>query len=175
MELGSAPDPMGATIALMPVDFLAENICYISQCITEQGNTIANIRNYYGMIKFYELLLGTWAKIFHFDNPNKISFKSIFSWIDKFYNIHKQKRIQMLSHKEWWNVVRTEINASQSLVHEKYHKERLDKLSGLLLFTDGVPNDTILYALENSINVGKVKFPVITDESFTKFISTEFK
>ena len=76
--------------------------------------------------------------------------------------------------KEWWSKVHTEIGASQSSIHEKYHKERLDKLSGLLLFTDGVPTDTIHYGLENTTTIGKVKFPSITDESFIKFISTEF-
>ena len=67
-----------------------------------------------------------------------------------------------------------EINASQSYIHEKYHKERLDRLSGLLLFTDGVPADVVCYALDNSNNIG-IKYPLITDESFIKFISTEFK
>ena len=67
-----------------------------------------------------------------------------------------------------------EINASQPCIHEKYHKERLDKLSGLLLFTDGVPADVVRYALDNSSNIG-IKYPLITDESFIKFISTEFK
>jgi len=38
MELGSTPDPLGATIALLPVDFLAQSICYTSQCVAEQGS-----------------------------------------------------------------------------------------------------------------------------------------
>ena len=38
MELGSAPDPLEATIALTPVDFLAQSILCMSQCIAEQGN-----------------------------------------------------------------------------------------------------------------------------------------
>lgn len=81
----------------------------------------------------------------------------------------------MLSQKKWWNKLHAEIDVSQSSVHEKYHKERLDKLSGLLLFTDGVPDDSTCYALDNGINIGKVKFPIITDESFIKFIFVEFK
>ena len=76
---------------------------------------------------------------------------------------------------EWWSKVHAEINASQSSIHEKYHKERLDKLSGILLFTDGVPTDSLLYGMDNSTKIGKVVFPLITDESFIKFISTEFK
>jgi len=37
MELGSAPHP-GASIALIPVDFLAQNISDISQQISIKGN-----------------------------------------------------------------------------------------------------------------------------------------
>ena len=81
----------------------------------------------------------------------------------------------MLSHKEWWHKLHAEMNISQSSVHETYHKERLNKLSGLLLFADGVPTDTLCYSLDNSTNIGKIEFPLITDEHFIKFISTEFK
>ena len=83
--------------------------------------------------------------------------------------------MEILSQKEWWSKVHAEINASQSCIHEKYHKERLDKLSGLLLFADGVPTDSLCYRLDNSTKIGKVEFLSITDESFIKFISTEFK
>lgn len=169
MELGSAPDPLGATIALIPVDFLAQSICHTSQRVAEQGNALIISYSFTNYVP-----VDAWAKIIHFDNPNKISFKSIFSWIDKFYNIYSQRQLEMLSQKEWWNKLHTEINASQSSISEKYHRERLDKLSGLLLFTDGVPTDVICYALDNSVNIGNVKFPSITDESFIKFISTEF-
>jgi len=80
----------------------------------------------------------------------------------------------MLPFKEWWNRLQTEINTSQSCAqNEEFNKERLDKLSGLLLFTDGVPADTACYALENTTNIGKITFPLITDESFIKFISVE--
>jgi len=37
MELGSAPNPMKATISLIPVDFLAQSICSISQEIIMKG------------------------------------------------------------------------------------------------------------------------------------------
>ena len=41
MELGSAPGPTRATIGLIPVDFLAQNICHIShKCVAEQGNKV---------------------------------------------------------------------------------------------------------------------------------------
>lgn len=173
MELGSAPDPLEATIALTPVDFLAQSISYISQCIAEQGN---------GTSMYAELVVITfmnqidaWAKIFHFDNPNRIPFKDVFSWIDEFCTSHSQKQLELMSHKEWWTRLHTEINTSQSSVHETYHKERLGKLSGLLLFADGVPSDTLCYSLDNCTNIGKNKFPLITDEYFIKFISTEFK
>jgi len=38
MELGSAPNPMRAAISLIPVDFLAQSICSISQEIAVKGN-----------------------------------------------------------------------------------------------------------------------------------------
>ena len=119
--------------------------------------------------------IDAWAKIFHLDNPNRISFRNIFSWIDKFCTSQSQKQLEMMSHKEWWSKLHTEINTSQSSIHEIHHKERLDKLSGLLLFADGVPTDTLCYSLDNSINIGIIKFPLITDEYFIKFVSTEFK
>ena len=125
--------------------------------------------------QIYKSSIDTWAKIFHFENPNKISFKSIFSWIDRFYSVNNQKQLEMLSQKEWWNKVHAEMNASQCSIHEKYHIKRLNKLAGLLLLSDGVPTDTMCYATVNSIKIGKVKFPSITEESFIKFICTEFK
>ena len=54
MELGLAPDPLTATIALIPVDFLAHSIVYTSQCIAEQGNNmftvepLLNFNGYFG-------------------------------------------------------------------------------------------------------------------------------
>lgn len=120
------------------------------------------------------LSVGAWGKIFHFDNPNIISFKSIFCWIDNFCSSHNQTQLEILPHKEWWNKLHLQINASQSCIHEKYHKERLDKLSALLLFTDGFSTDNKCYALESSTTIGNIKFPLVTSESFTKFISAEF-
>ena len=37
IELGSAPNLLRATIALTPVDFLAQNICQTSRSVVEQG------------------------------------------------------------------------------------------------------------------------------------------
>ena len=84
----------------------------------------------------------------------------MFSWIDKFYSINNHKPLEILSQKEWWNKVHAEINVSQSCVHEKYHKERLEKLSGLLLFTDGIPTDSMCYVLVNITKIEKLNFPV---------------
>ena len=40
MELGSAPNPVEATISLIPVDFLAQSIVRICQEVVTKGNTI---------------------------------------------------------------------------------------------------------------------------------------
>ena len=50
------------------------------------------------------------------------------------------------------------------------HKNRLDMLSGLLLFNKGIPGSTNHYGLNNSINIGKIEYPLLTEESFNKFI-----
>ena len=69
-------------------------------------------------------------------------------------------------------MLQKEINIVQAKdLANPLHKDRLDKLSGLLLFNKGIPNDSKLYALDNAINIGKIKYPLLTEDSFNKFIS----
>ena len=78
----------------------------------------------------------------------------------------------MISYPEWWNMLQKEINDVQSKdLSNPTHKNRLDKLSGLLLFSSGLPNSRMSYVLDNSMKIGGVQYPRITEEPFVTFIS----
>ena len=75
--------------------------------------------------------------------------------------------LKLFAYQEWWNVLQKEINIVQAEdLANPLHKNRLDKLSGLLLFNRGIPSDSKLYALDNAINIGKIKYPLLTEGYF---------
>jgi len=65
----------------------------------------------------------------------------------------------------WWDKLQKEVFQS------KADKKRQDKLTGLLLFSGGVPNGSTCYVVNNSMEFGNVKYPVIAKKSFEEFIS----
>ena len=84
-------------------------------------------------------------------------------------NAHRGKQnkdvLEILPYEIWWDKLQKEV------IQSKADKKRLDKLSGLLLFRGGVPNSSMCYVVENSMEFGKVNYPVITEKSFEEFIS----
>ena len=80
----------------------------------------------------------------------------------------------MVPYSDWWNMLQREINDVRSLdLSNPKHKNKLDKLSGLLLFSSGLPNSKMSYVLDNSVKIDGIQYPRITEKSFIKFISAE--
>jgi len=98
----------------------------------------------------------------------------MFEWIDAYRSTKDHKEsLKIIPYSDWWRSLQTEINYVQSLdLGDLKHKNRLENLSGLLLFSSGLPNSTMPYVLENSVKIGTVQYPQITKESFITFIST---
>ena len=118
------------------------------------------------------IITGQWGKIFHLHNPNRIKLKDMFCWLDSYRNIINKEPLKLSAYQEWWNVLQKEIKIVQAQdLTNPVHKNRMDKLTGLLLFNRGIPSDLKHYALSNSINIGRIEYPLLTEGSFNKFIS----
>ncbi|XP_065899133.1 carboxylic acid reductase-like [Dysidea avara] len=152
-EMGVAPQPMEASVSLLPVDCLAKSVVVLSQLVTSNDN---------------------WGKIFHLTNPNNVKLREMFQWIDTSRNTKDQETLKMVPYSDWWNMLQREINDVRSLdLSNPKHKNKLDKLSGLLLFSSGLPNSKMSYVLDNSVKIDGIQYPRITEKSFIKFISAE--
>ena len=91
--------------------------------------------------------------------------------MDSYRNTVNKEPLKLLSFHEWWNILQKEISIIQAEdLTNPAHKNRMDKLSGLLLFSRGIPNSSKCYALNNSIDIGKIEYPILTEISFSKFI-----
>ena len=112
-----------------------------------------------------------WGNIFHLDNPNRVKLKDIFIWLDSYRNVINKEPLKLLAYQEWWNVLQKEIRFVQDEdLTNPVQKSRIDKLSGLLLFNKGIPSSSRCYALSNSINIGRIEYPILTESSFSKFM-----
>ena len=89
----------------------------------------------------------------------------MFSWMNAHRGKQNKDVLEILPYEIWWDKLQKEV------IQSKADKKRLDKLSGLLLFRGGVPNSSMCYVVENSMEFGKVNYPVITEKSFEEFIS----
>jgi len=122
----------------------------------------------------YGFSLDDWGKIYHLTNPNKTKLRELFKWIDAYRNTKDQESLKIITYSDWWKSIQREINYVQSLdVSDFKHKNKLNKLSGLLLFSSGLPNNKLSYVLDNSVKIGIVQYPQITKESFITFISVD--
>ena len=117
------------------------------------------------------LTLGHWGKIFHLVNPNRTKLKDIFCWLDSYRNVTDKEPLKLFTYHEWWNELQKEISIvkAQDLTNP-IHKNRMDKLSGLLLFNSGIPNSSNCYSISNSINIGRIEYPLLTEICFKKFV-----
>lgn len=100
--------------------------------------------------------------------------KDIFWWLDSYRNVIDKEPLKIFAHHEWWNVLQKEISIVKAKdLTNPVHKDKMHKLSGLLLFNKGIPNSSNCYSLSNSIDiVGKFEYPLLTESSFKKFISS---
>ena len=95
----------------------------------------------------------------------------MFCWLDSYRNISNKEPLKLFAYQEWWNVLQKEIKIVQAQdLTNPVLKNRMDKLTGLLLFNRGIPSDLKCYALSNSINIGRIEYPLLTEGSFNKFI-----
>ena len=123
------------------------------------------------LINLLFCILGQWGKIFHLDNPNRVKLKDVFRWLDSYRNAISKEPLKLLTYQEWRNVLQKEIHIVQAEdLTNPVHKSRMDKLLGLLLFNKGIPSSSRCYALSNSINIGKMENPILTESSFNKFL-----
>lgn len=95
----------------------------------------------------------------------------MFSWMDAYRKKQKKELLEVTSYEMWWDKLQKEVSQSKVTVNDK---KRQDKLSGLLLFSEGVPDDRTSYVVENSTVFGNVQYPLITEKSFEEFISNMF-
>ena len=91
--------------------------------------------------------------------------------MDSYRNAINKEPLRLLAYQEWWNVLQKAIQIVQAEdLTSPVHKSRIDKLSGLLLFNKGIPSSSRCYALSNSINIGRIEYPILTESSFNKFL-----